>query len=396
MTLAAQLPTNQIHSNIEIKITEYLKREDNLRGYHVYVIKGNDNQGFIDVQRRYNDFFLIRRLMTQKWPGCYIPPLPPKDVLKKMDPYFVAARKSALEVFLRKVADLPYLHYSSEYQVFLRSTGASMEQALKGYSIINYDDMIQRFAVNFQELAMIQQTSEAPLLVSRFRSFLYKISGTLKVLRATSKEIAKAKKKFYEGMAAFQNHVALEYERDVIGEYVNFTNQRNVFCDVNTTELTDKAAKMKEAINNQSLEYFDTWIAEEVSDVRTLLEAIDQKERFEGIRRAAQKKQKDLTSDLQDITAGNFNWKTVFSSKPKDQIVTDIHAQLANIAKDIENLATLIDMITLVISHIEIDKFKKSKSEKFYKIVGIAAQNELDNLSNMAEYWNIIAAKNNQ
>lgn len=63
------------------------------------------------------------------------------------------------------------------------------------------------------------------------------------------------------------------------------------------------------------------------------MEAIDQKERYEGIRKAAQKKQKDLTVDLQDITAGNFNWKTVFSSKPKEQVVTDLHAQIANVNK---------------------------------------------------------------
>lgn len=69
-------------------------------------------------------------------------------------------------------------------------------------------------------------------------------------------------------IAAFQNYVATEYEKDIIGEYVNFTNQRNVFCDVNTTQLTDKAAKMKEAINNQSLEYFDTWIADDANDVK--------------------------------------------------------------------------------------------------------------------------------
>lgn len=69
-------------------------------------------------------------------------------------------------------------------------------------------------------------------------------------------------------LVAFQNYVAIEYERDIIGEYVNFTNQRNVFCDINTTQLADKSGKIKEAISNQSLEYFDTWIAEEVSDVR--------------------------------------------------------------------------------------------------------------------------------
>ena len=68
-----------------------------------------------------------------------------------------------------------------------------------------------------------------------------------------------------------------------------------------------------------------------INNFQTLLEAVDQKERFEGIRRNAQKKQKDLTQDLQDISAGNFSFKTLFSSKPKEQVISEIHTQIANV-----------------------------------------------------------------
>ena len=40
-----------------------------------------DKNGQFDVVRRFSDFRLIRQMLVHKWPGCYIPPLPPRKAL---------------------------------------------------------------------------------------------------------------------------------------------------------------------------------------------------------------------------------------------------------------------------------------------------------------------------
>ena len=42
--------------------------------------------------RRYKDFYALRSAFVSKWPGCYIPPLPPKKALGNMGKDFIDER----------------------------------------------------------------------------------------------------------------------------------------------------------------------------------------------------------------------------------------------------------------------------------------------------------------
>ena len=44
-----------------------------------YNIKGKDSIGEIDIFRRYREFDLFYEALFKRYPGLYIPPLPPKQ-----------------------------------------------------------------------------------------------------------------------------------------------------------------------------------------------------------------------------------------------------------------------------------------------------------------------------
>jgi sorting nexin-1/2 len=48
------------------------------RKYMVYVIKGKDTLGEILVSRRFKEFHLFREILFMRYPGLFIPPIPPK------------------------------------------------------------------------------------------------------------------------------------------------------------------------------------------------------------------------------------------------------------------------------------------------------------------------------
>ena len=51
-------------------------------GKHVtYSIKGQDRSGVFEIDRRYSDFFALREYFLHRWPGVFIPPVPPKKIL---------------------------------------------------------------------------------------------------------------------------------------------------------------------------------------------------------------------------------------------------------------------------------------------------------------------------
>lgn len=79
-----------------------------------YRIKGHDSLGDIDVTRRYKEFFLFREVMYQRYPGIFIPPIPPKQATGNQKENFVEERMYFLDQFLRKIARTYYLAKSPE------------------------------------------------------------------------------------------------------------------------------------------------------------------------------------------------------------------------------------------------------------------------------------------
>jgi len=46
-----------------------------------YGITGEDSMGVFEGQRRYNEFYLLRQNLVGRWPGVYIPAMPPKKAV---------------------------------------------------------------------------------------------------------------------------------------------------------------------------------------------------------------------------------------------------------------------------------------------------------------------------
>ena len=80
--------------------------------YYVYHIEGFDNKGNFSVPRRFNEFYEMRVAMIARWPGCFVPSIPAKNMLNKNDKYIIKRRVRYLNDFVKKVAKLPHLYYS--------------------------------------------------------------------------------------------------------------------------------------------------------------------------------------------------------------------------------------------------------------------------------------------
>lgn len=70
---------------------------DPTKGKHVsYTVRGSDSFGDFDGPRRYKDFLALRNALILRWPGCYIPPIPPKKAIGNKDAKFVEERRALL------------------------------------------------------------------------------------------------------------------------------------------------------------------------------------------------------------------------------------------------------------------------------------------------------------
>lgn len=103
-----------------------------------YSVIGMDKEGRFEAQRRFNEFYTLRKTLNERWPGCYIPCIPEKsainiDVSKSnplewslagnKDGIFIEERRTLLERFLRELARYDFIIESKEFKIFSRGSG---------------------------------------------------------------------------------------------------------------------------------------------------------------------------------------------------------------------------------------------------------------------------------
>jgi hypothetical protein len=129
-----------------------------------YLLTGKDSLGKFESQRRYKEFFALRKSLISQWPGCSIPLLPPKQTIvisKKgnLETSFVESRRSQLEFFIRKVASNDFLYSSEEVQTFLRG-GKNFHKSELASRAINFKNICEKYQIVFEKYLEYRRDSE--------------------------------------------------------------------------------------------------------------------------------------------------------------------------------------------------------------------------------------------
>lgn len=134
---------------------DVIMMKDGLTKHQIYNVKGVDKFGSFEIFRNYNDFLEIRKILVQRWPGCYVPPLPKKKIVGDMGKDNLKERLSFFEDFYRKIALISFLYYSKEFQLFLRGNknNADIEKSLKALPAENYEEVLKKFGVCFVQFS---------------------------------------------------------------------------------------------------------------------------------------------------------------------------------------------------------------------------------------------------
>lgn len=81
-----------------------------MEGGHIkYTCKGVDAIGAWEGSRRFNEFFILREKLEQRWPGVAIPALPPKKATGNKEVKFINQRRYYLERFLKKISQFDFI-----------------------------------------------------------------------------------------------------------------------------------------------------------------------------------------------------------------------------------------------------------------------------------------------
>jgi len=117
-----------LSSEYSFRVQNPVKVDDMKAGIKVglvvkYTVVGRDSEGDFEIQRRYNEFLALNQQLNERWPGCYVPAIPEKQMLGDKDPGFIEERRQLLERFLQECTRYDFLVESKEFKIFTRQAG---------------------------------------------------------------------------------------------------------------------------------------------------------------------------------------------------------------------------------------------------------------------------------
>jgi len=101
---------------------------------------------------------LLRSSFVDRFPGLYVPPIPPKKTMGNMDRDFVAERCYFLNLFIKQMVKCPYLFESDELKIFIRPQ-IDLEKALTLLPRLTSEEMLERTSKYFSIMGEISETS---------------------------------------------------------------------------------------------------------------------------------------------------------------------------------------------------------------------------------------------
>ena len=108
----------------EFAVEKPMKSQD----YITYEVLGYDLKGNFQVRKRYSDFYMLRTVLRERWPGYYIPAIPPKKALGNMETDFIRNRLAHLDNFIKQLGQYSFLIESFEFSCFIRNSGTELEE----------------------------------------------------------------------------------------------------------------------------------------------------------------------------------------------------------------------------------------------------------------------------
>lgn len=365
---------------------------DPIVGSHVtYTVKGYDDDGPFEGNRRYSDFYKLRNALLQRMPGVYVPPIPPKKMLGNKKDKFLDERKHFLQRFLQQCCRTPHIIRSDEFRLFSRPSG-DIEKAIEALPPITPEFYLERFTTEFEfpEEENEQEAQENVALINAYQAFIKKILPILKTIRDNIKPMISERGTQNQN---FNNmiHLMSKYEEGALLQYADNNASKLVVGNSLNPLYIETADDIMEKLKNPFIETY-YWVKGEIYDIQALNDCIEGRNKMVKNLDKLEAKKKANDSNLDKLKSGRTTLSNIFSNATKkEQRMTEIANNIDHNDRDIELYTRVVNVIENHIAKEVIPKFKANKQKLYYKILQLVSVHEIHNCHLNLSFWQSIA-----
>ena len=315
-----------------------------------------------EVSRRFSDFYSLREKLIERWPGVYIPNVPPKKAVGNTDSKIIDKRIRLLNRFCYQLSTVNFLFESEEVKLF-QSNGNEIAKAISALSKPNYQEILEKYKESFPDYYDAYDLVLGKGKLSEFNSFLKRALNNIKTFSGTVSDSMEKKEKEIERYMELM-HQFEEHEKYTLMEYAENNENKLVFFNPKNAELSEKVLKLKDSIINPYV-LLSEWLEEEELDIEAMLEALGSLTNLNNTYDKLGEKLDSIEKDLKSLQYGDLNIvKKLFKKK---------ETEIANLEKEKETTESNIETLHLIIKYASfnmeeyLEVFKKDKINEYYK-----------------------------
>ena len=359
------------------------KCDKTLGSYIAYTMDGTDITE--KLTRRYSDFFSLYEKLCLRWPGIYIPRIPPKKITGNTDPNMIKTRMRLLNRFCLNLSNIEYLYKAEETNIF-RNNIPEVANAINKLPELTLAEILARMKEAFPEYNENYDIIVGKSKISEFDQFLKKCQKHIEeFIGSVESAIEKKetdKKQYVELIKNFNN-----YEKDNMMIYADKNENSLIFFNPSYSALSEKVLKLKQDMINPFVALSD-WLEEEILDVEAMQIAIKQIFHLLDTEDKLKAKLSTLEEDLQKGQQGQVNFfKTIFKKKEEVIAATEKEKEVTQ-----QKIADIQEIIKIVGDNMEnqIEVFKNDKTKNYYKYLKIFAIMQRESNRVVRELWELV------
>lgn len=358
------------------------KTDKKVGSYISYTLNGTDITE--QMSRRYSDFHALYEKLIQRWPGVYIPRIPPKKITKNTSRKMIKRRMRLLNRFCLNLSNIDYLYSCDETSLFKGNT-PDLANAISKLPELSLEDTLSRMKDAFPKYNENYDILIGKGKIFEFEGYLKKsiknIEQFQKTVEIAAEKREHEKKKYVEFINGF-----VDYEKNAMLSYADDNNSCLIFNNPSYTELAEKVSKLKDQMINPYTAFKD-WLEEEYLDTEAMTIAI--KGIFELMEKEDKIRQKleSIEADLKKIEGGGSSLKTLF--KKKEDVIANKQKEKEEAQEKLDNAALLVKIVAENMEN-QIEEFKTLKTQTYYKYLKIFAILQRESNRVIRELWTLI------
>jgi len=358
------------------------KTDKKVGSYISYTLNGTDITE--QMSRRYSDFHALYEKLIQRWPGVYVPRIPPKKITKNTSRKMIKRRMRLLNRFCLNLSNIDYLYSCDETSLFKGNT-PDLANAISKLPELSLEDTLSRMKDAFPKYNENYDILIGKGKIFEFEGYLKKsiknIEQFQKTVEIAAEKREHEKKKYVELINGF-----VDYEKNGMLSYADDNNSCLIFNNPSYTELAEKVSKLKDQMINPYTAFKD-WLEEEYLDTEAMTIAI--KGIFELMEKEDKIRQKleSIEADLKKIEGGGSSLKTLF--KKKEDVIANKQKEKEEAQEKLDNAALLVKIVAENMEN-QIEEFKTLKTQTYYKYLKIFAILQRESNRVIRELWTLI------